>query len=143
MHYIVNPSHISHTQDLDHPMLDRHMVYRPSQPRSQDVDLQKLYHQSVPYLTLSGFRLSYIRSSHGISSIPATLARCRAAHVISSHIIVNSSHITHTLDLDRPMLDRHMVYRPSQPRSQDVDLHMLYRHTSYRQSVPLSHTLLI
>ena len=44
--------------------------------------------------------------------------------------------MSHTLDLDRHILDRHMVYRPLQPGSQDVDLHMLYRHTLYRQSVP-------
>ena len=41
------------------------------------------------------------------------------------------------------MLDRHMLYRLSQPRSQDVDLRMLYRPTLYRQSVPQSHTLKI
>ena len=41
------------------------------------------------------------------------------------------------------MLDRHMVYRPSQPRSQDVDIHMLYhrtldRHMLYHPSHPCS-----
>ena len=54
-----------------------------------------------------------------------------------------STYLNSSLDLDRHMLDRHMVYCPSQPRSQDVDLNKLYRHTLYRQSVPLSHTLLI
>ena len=41
------------------------------------------------------------------------------------------------------MLDRHMLYIPSQPRSEDVDLHMLYRLTLYRQYIQLSHTVWI
>ena len=47
------------------------------------------------------------------------------------------------MDLDRHILDRRMLYRSSQPRSQDVDLHMFYRHTLYRQSVTLPPTLWI
>ena len=54
---------------------------------------------------------------------------------IATHYIVNPSYIAYTLDLDRIMLDSHMLYRLSQPHSQDVELHKLYRQTLYRQSV--------
>ena len=54
--------------------------------------------------------------------------------IITYYIINPNTIISHTLDLDRHMLDRHMLYHPSQPRLQDVDLHMLYHHTLYHQS---------
>ena len=52
-----------------------------------------------------------------------------------------STYLNSSLDLDRHILDRHMLYHPSQPRSQDGDLHILYRHTLYRNSGQyLTHT---
>ena len=75
---------------------------------------------------------------------PLSIAKPRKrpfCYIITHYIINPNTTISHTLDLDRHMLDRYMLYHPSQPRSKDVDRPMLY-HQSQSRSQDVDHHIL-